>query len=58
MMSPPENTQRLMPRLAYLDAPAAIEFLFLTRSLSDEDALIGCYVSFRHTSHYQRRLED
>jgi PhnB protein len=27
VMSPPENTQRLMPRLAYLDAPAAIEFL-------------------------------
>ncbi|MGB7620855.1 MAG: VOC family protein [Terriglobia bacterium] len=26
-MSPPENTQRLMPRLAYQDAPAAIEFL-------------------------------
>ncbi len=25
--SPPENTQRLMPRLAYDDAPAAIEFL-------------------------------
>lgn len=25
--SPPENTQRLMPRLAYVDAPAAIEFL-------------------------------
>ncbi len=23
----PENTQRLMPRLAYMDAPAAIEFL-------------------------------
>lgn len=27
MMNPPENTQRLMPRLAYLDAAAAIEFL-------------------------------
>ncbi len=27
VMSPPENAQRLMPRLAYLDAPAAIEFL-------------------------------
>jgi len=26
-MSPPENRQRLMPRLAYIDAPAAIEFL-------------------------------
>ena len=25
--SPPENTQRLIPRLAYDDAPAAIEFL-------------------------------
>ena len=25
--SHPENTQRLMPRLAYDDAPAAIEFL-------------------------------
>jgi uncharacterized glyoxalase superfamily protein PhnB len=25
--SPPDNTQRLMPRLAYKDAPAAIEFL-------------------------------
>jgi uncharacterized glyoxalase superfamily protein PhnB len=25
--SPPENTQRLLPRLAYVDAPAAIEFL-------------------------------
>ncbi len=25
--SPPEKTQRLMPRLAYDDAPAAIEFL-------------------------------
>ncbi len=27
VMSPPVNTQRLMPRLVYLDAPAAIEFL-------------------------------
>ena len=27
VMSPPENTQRLMPRLAYDDAPAAIDFL-------------------------------
>ncbi|SRR6266540_691923 len=27
VMSPPENTQRLMPRLLYTDAPAAIEFL-------------------------------
>jgi uncharacterized glyoxalase superfamily protein PhnB len=27
LKSPPENTQRLMPRLAYRDPPAAIEFL-------------------------------
>src|SRR5437879_1665111 len=27
MQSPPPNTQRLLPRLAYVDAPAAIEFL-------------------------------
>jgi len=27
VISPPENTQRLMPRLTYQDAPAAIEFL-------------------------------
>jgi uncharacterized glyoxalase superfamily protein PhnB len=27
VMSPPENTQRLMPRLSYMDAPTAIEFL-------------------------------
>lgn len=26
-MSPPKNNQRLIPRLAYADAPAAIEFL-------------------------------
>jgi uncharacterized glyoxalase superfamily protein PhnB len=27
VISPPDNTQRLMPRLMYIDAPAAIEFL-------------------------------
>ena len=41
--SPPENTQRLMPRLAYDDAPAAIEFL--CRAFGFEETVTGSPVA-------------